>query len=71
MCKKFNVLWTSVWNRLKGRTSVHSRRVGSKSILGPEIEDKLVEWDIDCAARGFPVKRKLSVIHDSKNNSTM
>lgn len=57
-CKKFNVPRTSVRNRLEGRTADDCRRVGPESCLGPEIEEKLVTWILDCAAKGFPINRE-------------
>nr|CAI5830211.1 unnamed protein product [Callosobruchus analis] len=57
-CKKFNVPRTSVRNRLDGKTKDGCRRVGPECDVGPEIEQKLVAWILDCSSRGFPINKE-------------
>ncbi|KAJ8971514.1 hypothetical protein NQ314_000656 [Rhamnusium bicolor] len=56
--KTFQIPRTTLRDKLAGRTPLHARRVGPECQLGKHVEEKLVEWIVGMAARGFPVNKE-------------
>lgn len=57
-CRQFDVPRTTVQDRLHGRITEKSRKVGPDPILGIEGENKIVDWIIELAKCGIPVKKE-------------
>lgn len=64
-CKQYKVPRTTLRNKLRGKVSEATGRVGPESILDGHIESQLEEWLLGTSRMGFPINRDF-LIHSVK-----
>lgn len=57
VCKMYNIPRSTIQDRLAGRTTDKIKKPGPDPILTCKVEKELVEWLIDIAKCGFPIKK--------------
>lgn len=55
--KEYQVPRSTLRHKLRGEAPLTSGRVGPESILGPKIEQILVDWLLDSCRMGFPITK--------------
>ncbi|CAK1579754.1 unnamed protein product [Parnassius mnemosyne] len=57
VCRNYGIPRTTVQDRISGRSSDSIKTRGPDPILTSEVEKKIVDWLIDIAKCGFPIKK--------------
>ncbi|CAH0550713.1 unnamed protein product [Brassicogethes aeneus] len=57
-CRRYNIPRATLQDRIKARIANKPRQMGPDSYLSAENEKKVVNWIINLAKCGFPVKKR-------------
>lgn len=55
--QQFNVPKTTIIHRMKGRSTGNKQKTGPEPLLGTQVENRIIEWVINIAKCGFPLKK--------------
>lgn len=59
---QFGVLRTTSRHKIAGNTAETTGKVGPHSILGIDVENRLVNWLQTCARKGFPIDKRMFIV---------